>query len=143
MAVSYSPDSRAFCFRSNLLRNQYMLSKCRWKMFCCDESMRGGRDPVDVETVVDSLIDTIQILPERKDSRSEPILEPHFKLVSIVHKLVHRGFLEARSLLRICCALTDSMHCYSPLKPARPSSQHHGHGMSLLRKMLMHGSRLF
>jgi hypothetical protein len=63
-------------------------------MFSSDESMRGGRDPVQVQDVLDSLIETIQALPEKKDSRSEPILEPHFKLVSIVHKLVHRGFLE-------------------------------------------------
>lgn len=63
-------------------------------MFCSDESMRGGRDPVQVQDVIDSLLDTIQALPEKRDNRSEPILEPHYKLVSIVHKLVHRGFLK-------------------------------------------------
>ena len=56
--------------------------------------MRGGRDPVQVQDVIDSLLDTIQALPEKRDNRSEPILEPHYKLVSIVHKLVHRGFLK-------------------------------------------------
>lgn len=75
-----------------------MLSKCRWKMFCSDESMRGGRDPIQVQDVLDSLIDAVQALPEKKDSRSEPILEPHFKLVSVIHKLVHRGFLKVRDL---------------------------------------------
>ncbi|KAK2761187.1 Histone transcription regulator 3 [Arachnomyces sp. PD_36] len=84
--------------------NQYMLSKCRWKMFCSSASMRGGRDPIQVQDVVDSLIDTIQALPEKKDSRSEPILEPHFKLVSIVHKLVHQDFLEPSEASKILLA---------------------------------------
>lgn len=41
--------------------------------------------------VLDAFHDAISSLPKRKDSRADPIFEPHFKLVSIVHKLVLRG----------------------------------------------------
>ena len=70
-----------------------MLGKCLWKMFSCDESIRGGVRRIDVDGVLDSLVDAIDSLPQRRDSRSDPIFEPHFKLVSIVHKLVHSGTL--------------------------------------------------
>ena len=70
-----------------------MLSKCLWKMYSCDESVRGAFTRIDVDVVLDSLLDAIDALPQRKDSRSDPIFEPHYKLVSIVHKLVHRGDL--------------------------------------------------
>ncbi|GCB18307.1 histone transcription regulator 3 homolog [Aspergillus awamori] len=73
----------------------YMRSKCLWKMFSCDESVRGSFRRIEVDVVLDSLLDAIDALPQRKDSRSDPIFEPHYKLVSIVHKLVHRGTLTA------------------------------------------------
>lgn len=73
-----------------------MLSKCLWKMYSCDDTVRGNAKHVDLEDVLDSLLDAIDTLPQRKDSRSEPIFEPHYKLASIVHKLVHRDILTAR-----------------------------------------------
>ncbi|PYI21222.1 transcriptional corepressor of histone genes [Aspergillus violaceofuscus CBS 115571] len=72
----------------------YMLSKCLWKMFSCDESVRGPFKQLDLDTLLDSLLDAIDALPRRRDSRSEPIFEPHYKLVTVVHKLVRRGALE-------------------------------------------------
>ncbi|KAL4765407.1 putative transcriptional corepressor of histone genes (Hir3) [Aspergillus foveolatus] len=71
----------------------YMLSKCLWKMFSCDDSVRGSSKRISLDSVLDSLLDTIDALPQRKDSRSEPIFEPHYKLVSIVHKLVIKEVL--------------------------------------------------
>ncbi|KAL4907994.1 histone transcription regulator 3 [Aspergillus multicolor] len=71
----------------------YMLSKCLWKMFSCGDSVRGSSKRINLDSVVDSLLDTIDALPQRKDSRTEPIFEPHYKLVSIVHKLVKREIL--------------------------------------------------
>ncbi|PYH93656.1 hypothetical protein BO71DRAFT_354916 [Aspergillus ellipticus CBS 707.79] len=74
----------------------YMLSKCLWKMFSCNDSVKGGKfNRIDVDVVLDSLLDSIDALPQRKDSRSEPIFEPHYKLFTVVHKLVHRGVLTA------------------------------------------------
>ncbi|KAE8350645.1 histone transcription regulator 3 [Aspergillus coremiiformis] len=72
---------------------RYMLSKCLWKMFSCDDSVRGTSKRVHLDDLLDSLLDSIDALPQKRDSRSDPIFEPHYKLVSIVHKLVHRGIV--------------------------------------------------
>lgn len=77
-----------------------MLSKCLWKMFSCDDSVRGNVQRISVDELLDSLLDAIDTLPQRKDSRSDPIFEPHYKLVSIVHKLVDRGTLTVCGLSR-------------------------------------------
>lgn len=74
-----------------------MLGKCLWKMFSCDESVRGSSKRVELDNLLDTLLDAIYSLPQRKDTRSDPIFEPHFKLVSIVHKLVQRGILSVSS----------------------------------------------
>lgn len=73
-----------------------MLGKCLWKMFSCDDSIRQDVKRIDVDDVLDSLLNAIDSLPQRRDTRYDPIFEPHFKLVSIVHKLVHRGALTVR-----------------------------------------------
>jgi hypothetical protein len=86
-----------------------MLSKCLWKMFSCDQSIRGNSKSVEVDAVLDSLLDAIEALPERRDPRSEPIFEPHFRLVSVVHKLVHRGILKARALLQFEISSANTM----------------------------------
>ncbi|KAL4931168.1 putative transcriptional corepressor of histone genes (Hir3) [Aspergillus undulatus] len=88
----------SFLFRRALLDKpkswltHYMLSKCLWKMFSCDDAVRGSAKRISVDSVLDSLLDTVDVLPQ-KDSRSEPIFEPHYKLVSIVHKLVKKEIL--------------------------------------------------
>lgn len=60
-------------------------------MFSCDDSMRTTSKRVEMQDVLDALLDAIAALPQRRDSRSDPIFEPHFKLLSVVHKLVLRG----------------------------------------------------
>ncbi|PGG98930.1 hypothetical protein GX51_06513 [Blastomyces parvus] len=85
---------RAMDERPNYWKNYYMFSKCLWKMLGCDAATRGRHSPVEVDEVLDSLVDAIEALPSKRDSRSDPILEPHYKLVSIAHKLVHRGLLK-------------------------------------------------
>lgn len=65
-----------------------MLGKCLWKMHCADEGTHGTSQPPSWEDVVDAFGWAIEMLPEKKDNRGrEPILEPHYKLVSIVNKL--------------------------------------------------------
>lgn len=93
-----------------------MLSKCLWKMYSCDDAVRGPSKRIDIDDLIDSLLDGIEALPQRKDTRSEPIFEPHYKLVSIVHKLVRRGVLKVKyhAALPYVCLLT----LCSLLKPA-------------------------
>ena len=79
-------------------------------MFSCDDAVRGPSKRVEIDDLIDCLLDAIEALPQRKDSRSEPIFEPHYKLVSIVHKLVRRGVLKVNyhSVL-FCLLLTDGL----------------------------------
>lgn len=62
-------------------------------MYCADDSMRTTSKRVEKQDVLDALHDAIDALPRRKDSRGDPIFEPHFKLLSVVHRLVSRGEL--------------------------------------------------
>ncbi|KAK2858524.1 hypothetical protein FQN49_004648 [Arthroderma sp. PD_2] len=78
-------------------RNHYMFSKCLWKMYCSNDPLKERYKPIEPSDILDSLTDAIDVLPKKKDGRSsEPILEPHSKLVSITHKLVQRGDLEPK-----------------------------------------------
>lgn len=63
----------------------YMLGKCLWKMFRSNGRQSSQR-PVEVEAVIDAFSEAVERVP-KKEKSSDPILEPHFKLVSIVHKL--------------------------------------------------------
>jgi hypothetical protein len=77
--------------------NYYMLGKCSWKMWAANEHERqyntsiGASPPHRTnpswEEVTDAFISAIETLPGKKGRSGEPVLEPHYKLVSIVHKL--------------------------------------------------------
>ena len=73
---------------------QYMLGKCLWKMFN-SPSTEQSRRKVEVDEVIDAFTAAVETSPERKDRSGDYVLEPHFKLVSIVHKLVHRRVISA------------------------------------------------
>jgi hypothetical protein len=92
MAVSASLP--VVCALLTSTRNYYMLGKCLWKMWTRshDELSEPSRRPM-YEEALESFSRAIKKLPGR-DSRKEPILEPHYKLVSVVHKLVIAETLE-------------------------------------------------
>ena len=71
-----------------------MLGKCLWKMHNCEDHVRGKARSLDFQQALDALVHAIECLPGRKDSRHDPILEPHYKLVSVVHKLVQKKQLQ-------------------------------------------------
>ncbi|KAI9879370.1 MAG: Histone transcription regulator 3 [Pleopsidium flavum] len=74
--------------------NHYMLAKCLWKLYSCEDLDYRNDIPADFREIIDACVQAIQALPERKDNKQEPILEPHYKLVSIVYKLVERKKLQ-------------------------------------------------
>lgn len=83
-----------------------MLAKCLWKMYQTPSEQLDGTDrmvAVTPKNVLDALRNSIQVATTARKSRhSDPILEPHYKLVSILHKLVISGDMaaaEAASLL--------------------------------------------
>jgi hypothetical protein len=91
--------------KSNYWFNHYMLGKCLWKLYSVDnESTLKGIRPT-LQEVVNSFSRAVETLPNR-DSRKDPILEPHYKLVSIVHKSVSKGVIQpkdASELLKVSC----------------------------------------
>ncbi|KAF2398501.1 hypothetical protein EJ06DRAFT_497229 [Trichodelitschia bisporula] len=78
----------------------YMLGKCLWKMYTADDDTRSREEPPNLEELLSPFIRAIETLP-RRDSRKEPILEPHYKLVSIIHKLVQRRDLVPEAASKI------------------------------------------
>lgn len=74
-----------------------MIGKCLWKM-----NTRGVEEDLDPslvwqpptsQSVLNAFIKAVKTAPERKDSRQEPVLEPHYKIVSMVNKFAKRGDL--------------------------------------------------
>jgi hypothetical protein len=51
--------------------------------------------------VINAFVKAIETVPKPKDSRSEPILEPHYKLMSVAHKLVIHGDLEPQEAAKL------------------------------------------
>ncbi len=79
-----------------------MLGKCLWKMYNCGEEVRGNAQRPVCTAILDALKRAIQAVPDRRDGRHpdrEPVLEPHYKLVSVVHKLVPKGVLQVDCIL--------------------------------------------
>jgi len=84
---------QALVDRPETWSNWYMLGKCLWKLHSC-----GSSSTEDVPAVLQGALEAftmaIQCVPEKRDNRHpdrDPVLEPHYKLVSVVHKLVQRG----------------------------------------------------
>lgn len=75
--------SRKFTDKPKPWTTHYTRAKCLWKMF--QHPKNRGR--VSAEDVIDPIIEAIGALP-KKEKSNDPILEPHFKLVSLIHKLV-------------------------------------------------------
>jgi hypothetical protein len=74
-----------------------MLGKCYWKMYRkvddeWDERAKAKRPTVD--DIIHAFVNAIKTVPKPKDNRQDPILEPHYKLASILHKLVMSKSIE-------------------------------------------------
>ncbi|KAL9588355.1 MAG: hypothetical protein Q9203_002833 [Teloschistes exilis] len=78
----------------------YMLGKSLWKMHNCDESVLSGHRLEGYQPAIEAFIMAIKHIPNHRDNRhpeKDPILEPHYKLVSTVHKLVSSGRIEVEA----------------------------------------------
>lgn len=76
-----------------------MLGKCLWKMHNYSEDVQGRARKVGHVDVLDAFKRAIELLPGRRDSRhpeKQLTLEPHYKLLSTVHKLVQSRRLQVR-----------------------------------------------
>lgn len=85
----------------------YTLSKCLWKMHNCNDLVLSGHPRIGYEAVIEACKRAIDNLVCRRDSKhpeKDPTLEPHYKLVSIVHKLVSSRRLPAEAGCEILTA---------------------------------------
>lgn len=87
---------RAIARKPDNWLSHFMLGKCLWKLYETDEEAIPARNRPSAEEVVACFTRAIEELPGKKGSRGEPILEPHYKLLSILYKLVQKRELEPR-----------------------------------------------
>ncbi|KAK0267392.1 Histone transcription regulator 3 [Friedmanniomyces endolithicus] len=82
---------------------RFALGKCLWKMHTAPRHVRRNDRQSSAQDVLEPFIRAIELLPDLKDSREkrEPTLEPHYKLVSIMHKLVERGELSVEQACEV------------------------------------------
>lgn len=89
---------RAMKGKPNDWKNAYMLSKCLWKMHQKPADVLELKDRKTLPTVkalveaLEKTIEVVSLLPKPRHGQ-DPILEPHYKIVSTLHKLVTRKSL--------------------------------------------------
>lgn len=78
-----------------------MLGKCLWKMFRFaddDFDPRARASKPTIDAVLKEFLRAIETCPKPRDGRQEPIIEPNYKLISIVYKAVfHYGAMEPQA----------------------------------------------
>ncbi|KAL9102365.1 MAG: hypothetical protein Q9163_002487 [Psora crenata] len=90
--------------KSNDWSTFYMLGKVLWKMHNCNIETLGDVKRIHHQPVIDAFVRAIECVPDKRDSRhpeKDPILEPHYKLLSVVHKLVQAKRCSAERGCRI------------------------------------------
>ncbi|KAI4166349.1 MAG: hypothetical protein LQ342_000239 [Letrouitia transgressa] len=90
---------RALVHKPDCWLNHYMLGKCLWKMFKSNDQLRGHNRCIELAPVLDTFKRALETLQERRENRhseKDPILEPHYKIVAVIHKLVQSGQLNAQ-----------------------------------------------
>jgi tetratricopeptide (TPR) repeat protein len=84
--------------RSNRWMLHFMLGKCLWKMHSAPPEALGPNDKrPGAPEVFASFLGALERVPGKnnnRDSKIQPILEPHYKLVIVVHKMYMRGSID-------------------------------------------------
>ena len=84
---------RAMAGRPKDWKNPYMYAKCLWKMYqkpADDLDQNDRRTQPTVQAVVAALERSVQVVTAQQKPRQDPVLEPHYKILSVIHKLVLR-----------------------------------------------------
>ncbi|KAK8169687.1 hypothetical protein IWX90DRAFT_470860 [Phyllosticta citrichinensis] len=109
---------RAINRRPDYWLNYYMLGKCRWKI---QYRVYHSHLQVATEATLNAFKRAIEELPEKRGSR-DAILEPHYKLLSVLHKMVHAKDGHMRSPYH---AMVDlQITPYARQVPMPPLSKH-------------------
>ncbi|KAJ2998952.1 hypothetical protein NUW58_g152 [Xylaria curta] len=87
-------------------KNAYMYAKCIWKMYrkpltALDHNDQKNRPTIQmVVKALEQSVEVVSALPKPRHGQ-DPILEPHYKIVSVVHKLVMLGDLKPQEAVDI------------------------------------------
>ena len=84
-----------------------MLGKCLWKIHSRQITSRSQAGLVET---LEAYTTAIQCVPEKRDNRhpdKDPVLEPHYKLVSTVHKLVQKRYISVSDFTKFGTHHTD------------------------------------
>lgn len=95
-AFAASLFKKALVEKPNNWLTHYMLGKCWWKMMTRYDEESDQRAILyrpRVKTLIFTLEKAVQNCPKPRDSRVEPILEPHYKIVVILYKMTAMGLL--------------------------------------------------
>ncbi|KAI1819909.1 hypothetical protein F4861DRAFT_99728 [Xylaria intraflava] len=90
---------KAMTVKPKQWKNPYMYAKCIWKMYrkpltALDDNDKRSRPTVQmIVEALEQSIEVVSALPKPRHGQ-DPILEPHYKIVSVVHKLVMLGDLQ-------------------------------------------------
>ena len=67
-------------------------------MHNCSDQVRGDAKRIDCSEVLDAFKRAVEAVPDRRDK--DPILEPHYKLLSVVYKLVNKDSIDVGRTVR-------------------------------------------
>lgn len=87
-----------------------MLGKVLWKMHNYGDNVLGNAKRIGYQVVIEAFVRAIESCPDKRDSRhpdKDPILEPHYKLVSVVHKLRISRRISVGASAVYCMVLAD------------------------------------
>ncbi|KAF1836922.1 hypothetical protein BDW02DRAFT_544911 [Decorospora gaudefroyi] len=115
---------RAIKGNPNKWWNHYMLGKCGWKMWSFnDNAMRyamsigapwAPQPGPTWESVIEAFTSAVETLPGKKGRSGEPVLEPHYKLVSITHKLFQRNAINCEQGVEILSHTSYAQNVSAP-----------------------------
>ncbi|KAL9008731.1 MAG: hypothetical protein Q9173_006172, partial [Seirophora scorigena] len=110
----------------------HMLGKCLWKMHDCSDLIRSNHERIEFQPAITAFRTAIETFAERRDNKhpeKDPTLEPHYKLVSVVHKLVASKRLPAEAG---CQLLTATYHARR-VPPVQDYDDWEGYILSVLK----------
>lgn len=87
-----------------------MLGKVLWKMHKYGDNVLGNTKRIGYQVVIDAFVRAIESCPDKRDSRhpdKDPILEPHYKLLSVVHKLRMSRRISVRESTASCVDIAN------------------------------------
>ena len=87
-----------------------MLGKVLWKMHNCGDHILNKFKRIGYQLVIDAFVRAVESCPDKRDNRhpdKDPILEPHYKLVSVVHKLRLSGRISVEEPAVFCVDLAN------------------------------------